>query len=193
MKPDQTQQMSREEEKFLVDVAAKGATIPQLAKLFGMTAYRVTQKLVSATPAGTRRGGHPVYLIKDVAPLLVAPQLDEDKIVEVLSKMNPADLPKNLQKEFWSARRERQRFEYDAGDLWRTATVVEKVGALYKLVVVTARLTSDAVERQVELTDRQRQIVKDQLNGMLANLKHKIEETFGKNRVDTVEDDDDSL
>ena len=71
--------------------------------------------------------------------------------------------------------------------------MVEKVGALYKLVVVTARLTSDAVERQVELTDRQRQIVKDQLNGMLANLKHKIEEDFGKAKVDTVEEDDDSL
>lgn len=193
MKPETSQQMTREEERFLVDVAAKGATIPQLAKLFGMTAYRVTQKIGSAVPIGTRRGGGPVYLIKDVAPLLVAPQLDEDKIVEVLQTMSPADLPKKLQKEFWSGLRERQRYEFDAGDLWRTSTVVEKVGALYKLVVVTARLTSDAVERQVELTDRQRQIVKDQLNGMLANLKHKIEETFGREKVDTVEEDDDSL
>lgn len=193
MRHESTQQITREEERFLTEIAAKGATVPQLAKLFGTTSYRVTQKIGSATPIATRRGGFPVYSIKDVAPLLVAPQIDEDKIVEVLQTMNPSDLPKKLQKEFWSGLRERQRYETDAGDLWRTAEVVEKVGELYKLVVMTARLTGDAVERQVEMTERQRQIVKDQLNGMLANLRHKIEEQFGKAKSDTVENDDDSL
>jgi hypothetical protein len=49
-----------------------------------------------------------------------------------------------------------------------------------KLVKMSVRLTADAVDRQAELTDRQRGIVKAQGDGMLETLYATVIEEFSK-------------
>jgi hypothetical protein len=182
--------MSRSEEDAIGILCAKGATIAQIARLFGTTAYLAGQALADLAPIGSRRGS-PVYLIKDAAPYLIKAPIDKEEIERAILAMKPVDLPKQLQKEFWGALRARQAYRREAGDLWPTTKVIEHVGDLYKLVAMSARLTSDAVERQIELTEAQRKLIKDQMNGMLKNLEHSIKDKFSAPEGDVAPDDED--
>jgi hypothetical protein len=92
--------------------------------------------------------------------------------------MSFRDLPKDLAKEFWAGQRTKQQVEEQAGLLWRTEKVVQEVGELMKLVKMSTLLMQDGVERQTELTDRQREIVKSLSNGMLADLMSRVKEKF---------------
>jgi hypothetical protein len=92
--------------------------------------------------------------------------------------MDHKDLPKMLTKEFWAGQRSKQDYEEKAGLLWRTEKVVQEMGELFKLVKMSTLLMSDAVERQAELSDRQREIIKTLTHGMLDDLVKRIEEKF---------------
>jgi len=182
--------MTRAEEDAIGILCAKGATIAQIARLFGTSNYLAGQALADLAPIGSRRGS-PVYLIKDAAPYLIKAPIDKEEIERVIQNMKPADLPKQLQKEFWSALRARQAYRKEAGDLWPTTKVIEHVGDLYKLVSMSSRLTSDAVERQVELSEAQRKLIKDQMNGMLKNLEHMIKDKFAAPEGEVMSEGDD--
>ena len=52
------------------------------------------------------------------------------------------------------------------------------MGEVFKLVKMSVLLMSDAVERQTELSDRQREIIKSLTHGMLDDLVKRIEEKF---------------
>src|SRR5690606_38995371 len=99
-------------------------------------------------------------------------------IEEYLKRMHHNDLPKHVTKEFWAGLRSRQEYETRAGNLWPTSRVVEVMGGIMKLIKMSARLMSDQVDRQAELSDRQRQIVKSQADGMLEEAYRTILEAF---------------
>jgi hypothetical protein len=94
--------------------------------------------------------------------------------------MHHSELPKMLTKEFWAGQRSKQEYELKAGDLWGTATVIEKMGEVFKLVKMSALLTVDTVERQVELTVHQRLLIKNIMDGMLIDLSTTLQEKFKK-------------
>jgi hypothetical protein len=171
--------MSRMEEQALAAASTKGVTIGQISKLLEVTPYVINNRIDKLQPIGTRRGA-PVYNLREAAALLSTPVLTGEEIEHAIMKMSPGDLPKRLHKDFWLGLRSRQQYEKEAGDLWPTAKIIENVGAVYKLVAMSVRLTGDAVERQVELTERQRAIIKDQMNGMLKNVEKLIKEKFAE-------------
>lgn len=153
-----------------------GLNVTQLSKLFEMDKRDVTYKIEQAgiRPTGMHRG-IPTYRVKEVAPALVKPIYN---IETYLRKMHPNDLPKELSKEFWAGLRSKQEYLLRAGDLWPTAKVVEQVGELFKIVKMAALLCTDTVERQVELSERQRSIIKQSMDGMLNDLHQTIVEKF---------------
>jgi hypothetical protein len=153
-----------------------GLNMTQLSKLFHMDYGMVTQKLFKAgvKPVGRRMGGD-IYDFMDVAPHLVKPIFDVETYIK---KMDHRELPKQLTKEFWAGLRSKQDYEEKAGLLWRTEKVVEHVGELMKLIKMSTLLMLDAVERQTELTDRQRNIIKGLSEGMLVDLMNRINITF---------------
>jgi hypothetical protein len=133
-------------------------------------------------------------MVHDVAPYLVRPAYD---IEEYIKRMNHTELPKMLSKEFWAGQRSRQEFLLKEGDLWPTAKVVENAGEVLKIVKMSARLMLDAVERQTELSERQRGIIKSLTDGMLADAYREMVKRF-KNKqevvhVDAAGDDDEAL
>lgn len=158
-----------------------GLNITQMSKLFEMDKRDVSYKIEQAgiKPTGMRQG-IPIYKLKEVMPVVVKPAYD---IEAYLRKMNPQDLPKHLSKEFWAGQRARQEFELREGNLWPTDKVVEHVGELVKLVRMAALLTVDTVERQVELTEKQRAIIKQSMDGMLLELNDLVNKKFGKKDV----------
>lgn len=165
----------------------EGANLSQLGIIFRMDHRVLVQKLNGLAPSG-ERNGVAIYSIKDAATRLWRPTQSE--VEKAIVRMNHADLPKELTKEFWNGKRARQQYELDAGDLWPTVKVIEHVGELFKLVKMETLLATDAVERTTELTERQRKLIKDMLAGMLRNMHAEILEKFTRKPDD---DDEDSL
>lgn len=180
-----------EESKAMV---FEGMNVSQLGKAFGMERRDINEKLHGIEPTGIRNG-FPIWSLRVAAPHLVRPAYD---IETYLKKMNHADLPKMLTKEFWNGQRARQEYEIKAGDLWSSSEIVKKVSDVYKIMAMSLKLMSDSVERQTELTDKQRRIIMLMVDATSKDLRKKIVEHFGKieNSVEPVpqieaEDEDD--
>lgn len=165
----------------------EGCNLSQLSIIFGMDHRVLVQKMHGLEPAGERNGIN-VYTIKDAATRLWRPT--EAEVEKAIRRMNHADLPKQLTKEYWAGKRSRQAYELEEGDLWRTTKVIEKVGELFKIVKLEANLASDTVERTTELTERQRKIIKQIMRGMLESMQASIVRNFQHPADD---DDEDSL
>lgn len=168
----------------------EGASLSQLSAIFRKDIRNVTRKLHGVMPIG-KREGHAIYDLAEAARYLVVPPGDIEAVVK---KMSPADLPKELSKDFWAAMKSKQDFEERAGDLWPTYMVIEAFGEIVQLVRMSSRLVVDGVERRTELTDKQREIVNSLVEGMMNELRQKIEETFGPDgKYGNAEDDDETL
>lgn len=174
-----TTSLDEESQAMLYD----GLNLSQLSIAFRMDHRVLVEKLHRVEPTGSRRGVA-TYTIDEVAPHLVKPIYD---IETYIKRMNHTDLPKHLTKEFWAGLRSKQEYELKAGDLWPTARVIGEVGELFKLVKMSVLLLSDAVERQTELSDRQREIIKGLTDGMLEDLHREVLVKF---KVEDVEDDE---
>lgn len=158
----------------------EGCNLSQLGILFRMDHRVLVEKLHGVSPSG-KRGKGATYLVHEVAPHLVKPVYD---IETYIKRMNHTELPKMLTKEFWAGQRSKQEYLIKAGDLWPTAKVISEVGELFKMIKTQTRLASDAIERQTELTPRQRAIVKSLLDGMLRDLHEVVTEKFAEREPD---------
>lgn len=175
----------------------EGCNLSQLGTLFRMDHRVLVEKLHGVEPSG-RRGNAVTYQVHEVAPYLVKPMYD---IETYIKRMHHNELPKLLTKEFWAGQRSKQEYLLKEGDLWPTAKVVQEVGELFKLIKMQARLAIDGVERQTELTTRQRAIIKGIMDGMLRDLHTAVTEKFAARDdvespaapVTAVEQDDDAL
>lgn len=152
----------------------EGANLSQLGRLFRMDHRVLVEKLHQCKPCGTRNNVD-IYDVAEVAPYLVKPIYE---IEEYIKRMHHNDLPKHLTKEFWSGLRSRQEYEQKEGNLWATTRVVEVIGGLMKMVKMSVRLMADSVDRQAELSDRQRHLVKSLGDGMLEELYRTVIEAF---------------
>lgn len=162
-----------------LDAASKamlfeGLNLSQLGIAFRMDHRVLVEKLHGVEPTGVR-AGVPIYSISDVAPHLVRPKYDIEAYVK---RMNHKDLPKEVTKEFWAGLKSRQEYLKEAGELWPTSKVIEKVGELFKLFKMTAQLATDNIERNTEMTDRQRSGINTILTGMLEDMQRAIAENF---------------
>jgi hypothetical protein len=152
----------------------EGASLGQLSTIFDLDNREIARKLHGLQPVG-ERVGYPIYSLKEAAAYLVTPKGD---IEDRLKKMDPKDLPPQLQKAFWGALTERLKYEESQGDLWRTADVIETLGEAFKTLRMSVLLMQDQVERQSELTERQRDIIRGLTDGLLNNLADALVERF---------------
>lgn len=170
----------------------EGASVSQLGKLFGMDNRTVSQKIAGIEPVG-KRAGFPIYAVKDAAPYLVETQLDIDQIEVVIAyvrKLNHTNLPKMMTKEFWAAMTAKQRFEENAGDLWRTDKVVGVFSELVKSIRMPLVLAMDTIENEVELTERQRKIATAIIDNLLGELADAVVKQFGARAADRAGQDE---
>lgn len=152
----------------------QGASMAQICQIFSMDARDVKPKIHGKVEAcGTRRG-HPIYQLREVAPYLVSPPYDIDEFIQ---KMTIADLPAILRKEFWAGLRSRQLYEKEAAELWPTSKVVDVVSELFKTLRMSLLLTRERVEKECELTERQRSII---VNIIDTGLEDAYDKTIAK-------------
>jgi hypothetical protein len=168
----------------------EGLNITQLEIIMEMDKKTIREKLFKGRvqPSG-RRNGADIYKLTDVMPFLVKPQFD---IESYIRDMHHNDLPKMLTKEFWAGQRAKQEWEEKAGNLWPTEKVVEAIGEVCKLVKMSVMLVTETVERQVELTPKQRDIIKRQHDGLLIELSKMVKARFAgdEDEYDAQEEDE---
>jgi hypothetical protein len=164
-------------DKETVAMMFEGASLTQLAQLFSQDVQKVKKKLHGLEPSNMR-AGHPIYSVAEAARRLVEPQWPID---EYIKRMNHADLPVLLKKEYWAGMRSRQLWEEQNGDLWRTDYVIEHISDLLKSFALPMKLASDTVERETGLNPDQRKIIIRLMDQTLANV-HKAAQEMLENR-----------
>lgn len=183
---------SLEGDNEAISAIYEGMNRSQLKQLFKVDLAKVNEACAKVSPCGEKHGA-PIWRVNEVAPHIVRVEIPEEKIAEHIRKMAATDLPMTLRKEFWVGEKARQEVLLKAGDLWPTGKVIQHVGELLKLVKMTAQLMADAVERQAELTDSQRAIIKSLTDGMLTDLRKAVIEKFENPLYEESNGEDDEL
>ena len=164
---------------------AEGLTIAELAVIFKLSPTKVKSKLASVEPSLTRMGNE-YYEIRKVAGYLM--EFPIDTIKNIMDKMGPENLSPELTRVYWSAQRERQEYQLRNGDLWETSMVQQKITRLFMIIRNHVRMMSDAVERRTELSQLERDMIKDSCDGLLRDLQMTILEEFSHKNHELTEE-----
>lgn len=153
----------------------QGANLSELTLLFKADHRTLKAKMYGMKPVG-KRGNAEIYDVSEVASRMG--KLTEEQVDAAMKRLNHDDLPKALTKEYWAGKRSKQEYEFRNGDLWQTVVVVEKVGDMVKSLKMELDLLIDGIERQAEMSTRQREIANGLIRGCKANMLKKLRENF---------------
>ena len=148
-----------------------GVSVSQLSAIFGKDDRTITKLIRHVKPSG-KRGKNNIYPIREAARYLVEPVIDEETFIKTLTRTQ--DLPPYLQKEFWAAQLNRQKYQIQEGELWPTDKVLSVFNEVFKRLKMTIRLFEDTIEARTELTPAQRKIVREMSDGLLDSLRKSL-------------------
>ncbi|ARB05701.1 putative terminase small subunit [Synechococcus virus S-ESS1] len=167
----------------LADSALQGVTVSFLAQVFRMDPAKVKRLLVNCPIKETRKRGttqtQHLYDLAQASQYLVEPKIS---VEEVLAQIKREDLPPAINTAFWDAQLKRQKWEENAGQLWRTETIRSVIGGMFQTIKFTIQLWADTIERQKGLSEEQR----DLLNDMTDQLQQQIFVSLEENARNTM-------
>lgn len=154
----------------------EGATLSQLCELFAMDFRTLTRRLRKSDvkPCG-KRNTYDIYHVREVAPWVLPPKMD---IEDYIRNMHHSDLPKTLTREFWAGMESRQRYLLKEGDLWSTDEIQEAFSEIVQILIMNSRVIEDEVDRKAELSNRQRQLVKECIDQLIDSCREKLTAHF---------------
>lgn len=170
----------------------RGLSTQALAKLFRMDHQTAKTRLIDCPPKATAgkqkslAGLIMYYDLATAAEYLVTPKLTPEQI---LKHLQTADLPPQFQKTFWDANLSRQRFEEQAGQLWRTERVQELLGTTFQQLKFTIQLWMDTVETETQVTPKQREIIQRLIDGLQQDMFDTLMELTAKTQTGPVLDE----
>lgn len=176
---DDDDQPSSAQETITVDarMLLQGVSTGLLSQIFRMDNMTVRKRLKDCPEVGKWRGGAPLFDLAQAAGYLVKPKID---IKQWVKSLRPADLPPYLQSEFWEAQVKRQKFEENAGELWRTEKVIALYAETFKLIKDTMNLWVDNIERESGLTNEQRDKLTQLVDGLQSEIHSRLMTLQGK-------------
>jgi len=165
-------------QSVLADSALQGVTVAFLSQTFKIAPQKTKLLLVNCPVKEYRKRGttqmQNVYDLATAAAYLVEPKI---KVEDILSQIKREDLPPAINTAFWDAQLKRQKWEENAGQLWRTETIRSTIGAMFQTMKFTIQLWGDTIERQVGLSEEQR----DLLNTMTDKLQSTLFDSLKEN------------
>ncbi len=164
----------------------QGVSLTQAVVIFKMDLRDIKSRIQGRVAPCGHRAQNPIYQIRDLAPFLVRPAFDIDEFIQ---RMSIADLPPLLKKEYWAAQRSRQLYEIAAAELWPTGKVVDAISLLLKTIRMALLQAREAVERETELTPRQRTILAQHIDTTLEDTHDKTLGEFTKAHASATEAD----
>jgi hypothetical protein len=167
----------------MVEALRGGVTVMTLAEVFDMDHNKVRRKLANCPVLRFQRRGvtgkQPVYELSKAAAFLVEPVIDPDEIIRKLKK---EDLPPAISTAYWDAQLKRQKWEEQAGQLWRTETIAGVIGSMFQTIKFTIQLWADTLERQTGLSEDQREL----LNRMTDELQQQMFDSLRDNAKESM-------
>lgn len=145
-----------------------GVSMTWLSTVFRMDKNVVRKRVAQCRVLRYERANAPLFELKEVLPHFVPPATAD--LTEHIKKMNKSDLPVYMQDEFWAAQLKRQKWEENAGELWRTEDVVDVFSDTFKTIADTLQMWPDTVEVTNGLTDDQRKT----LDHAIESLKSEV-------------------
>lgn len=198
-----TKRMTRGQNSPLVEDMMAGVTVSWLSQVFGMDPKTVKAKLADCPPLHRRKAGY-VYHLPTACRYLIPPAISADQYIKT---MKPSDLPTAFQQSFWDAALKRQKWEENAGQLWRTDRVREVLGQTFQTIKFTVQLWADTLERQTGLSLEQRELLVKLVDGLQEDIykalvtqaaekktppqRGELSEMIGEPAIPPTEDDDD--
>lgn len=163
----------------LADSAIQGVTISFLSQVFRIDNNTVKRRLVNcpilhSRKRGTKQTQH-LYDLATAASYLIEPNVDP---AELIKSMRREDLPNSINVAYWDAQIKRQKWEENAGELWRTEKIREVLGGTFQTIKFTVQLWEDTLERQTGLTEEQRTL----LNELTDSLQGEIYDALVRNK-----------
>lgn len=151
--------------------ALKGVSTGWLSQIFRMDNMTIRKRLAACPEVGKHRGGAPLFDVAQAAGYLVKPKIN---IQEWVKSLRPADLPPYLQSEFWEAQNKRQKYEENAGELWRTEKVIALYADTFKMIKDTMNLWVDNIERKNGMTGEQRDMLVQLVDGLQEEIHSRL-------------------
>ncbi len=162
----------------------KGVTVAWLAEAFDMPEASVRYRLRNCPVKMTRQRGDKMqvklYDLKVATRYLVAPAYSTKEYMRALKR---GDLPAQLQESVWNAMLKRQKWEENAGQLWRTEAIRSVLGETFQTLKFTLQLWVETVERQTELSDAQRQIIMNMVDVLQGELYASLVKNMQENQT----------
>jgi hypothetical protein len=153
------------------DPSVKGVSVAWLAQVFNMSERAVKIRLRYCDPKTIRSRGTTMqtilYDIAEASSYLCKTRLTSK---EYMSAIKRNELPPSLQQMVWDALLKRQKWEENAGQLWRTDKVREVLGSTFQTIKFTLQLWVDTVERTQELSEDQRNVIVQLVDALAAEL-----------------------
>lgn len=156
-------------------VVHQGATVQQLSVMFDLSVNEVRRRLVGIVNPVSSPNKVPVFAVKEAAPYLCTVIFDPEEMIKALT---PAKLPPALQDAFWKAQNNRQKFEENKGDLWKTERVIGVFGEVFKTIRMTILMFNDTLEQRTEVSGEQRKIIQSLGDGLLDSLHQSLVKEF---------------
>lgn len=161
----------------LADSALQGVTVAFLAQVFRMDPQKVKRKLVNCPVLESRLRGEKqvqnLYDLKTAAEFLIEPKIDPQEFIKRIRK---EDLPPAINSAYWDALLKRQKWEENAGELWRTEKITEVLGTMFQTIKFTIQLWADNLERETGLTDEQREVLNRLTDSLQADIFQALSE-----------------
>ena len=154
-----------------IEFKTEHETAHRLAQMFNKTPVEVKKLLVNcpfitAPGSAIRR-----YRIADAAGYLVEQKFDAEEFIAVMKR---SQLPNAINKTFWDAMIQKQKWEENAGDLWRTDSIREKMKDMFQNMKFTMQLWVDSLSEQTKLTDDQREILTELVDGLQMEIYNSL-------------------
>lgn len=155
-------------------IVYEGASINQLAVMFGLNNTETAKRLKSLAPSGIR-SGYPIYKVGEAAEYLVTPRVDLEAYIR---KAGHNHLPASLQKDIWTARNGQLKFELAQGSVYRVEKIHETWAEWFKRVRMKVLLLPDELEREGRLPKEFYPYLRMKLDSFLRALKEDVVEAM---------------
>ena len=173
------------EPEMHITQVARGVSVNWLAQVFSMHPKDVTRRLKECPPIVRRRQtGQSIYDVAVAAEYLVKPRFN---VEEYMRTMKIEELPTRLQEGFWAAALKRQKWEENAGRLWRTEQVVALYSETFLMITNTMRMWVDDLDAVTLVTPEQRKALEDAVTGLQKQISKSIQDLQRKTPPQIVE------
>lgn len=163
----QSNRLATDSQGFYTNPVLAGVTVAWLSEAFNMPAATVRYRLRTCPVKTSRMRGEKMrvtlYDLRTAARFLVAPAFSTK---EYMRALKAGDLPGTLQQSIWDAMLKRQKWEENAKMLWRTDDVRAVLGSTFQSIKFNMQLWVDTIERNTEITDRQREVLLEQVDAL---------------------------